>query len=356
MNKGLKWNKARLKCLSKLVFSIIKNRTVNLSLAAASMTNETQKESEYRKAQRFFKDFEMPILEIGALFLNSLPKPKEGWVLSMDRTNWKFGSVHINLLVVGVVVQGISIPLVWHALPQETKNGNSKTHHRITLIEDLLKLMPAEDIYALTMDREFIGKKWLSWLNEQNVSYIARIKKNHRVNNLAVEEWRKLRSREKQGEVSIWDMNVFIGVKAIQRGRDKHLFVISNKIQGKEAIKIYKKRWSIEQLFSHLKKKGFNLEDTHITASHKVERLFGVVAISFYCTFQWGRYLSQEIKLNAHEKRKSLFRLGLESLLEIFSEGIDNVMKKLELRKKKAPLDIENTLNSLKCCSVKNVV
>ena len=188
--------------------------------------------------------------------------------------------------------------------------------------------MPAEDIYALTMDREFIGQKWFSWLHSKGVSYIARIKKNHKVNNLPVNEWRKLRSREKQGRVSIWDMDVFIGIKAIQQGRDKHLYVVSNKIKGKEALKVYKHRWGIEQLFSHLKKKGFNLEDTHMTAGYKIEKLFGVIAISFYCTFQWGRYLFQTIRLNAHEKRKSLFRLGLESLLEIFSEGFEQVMKK----------------------------
>ena len=117
LNKDLKWNKTRLKCLSNLIRSFIKNRSVNLSLATTCMTNNTQKESEYRKTQRFFKDFEMPLLEIGKLFLQSLTKPKKGWTLSMDRTNWKFGSIDINLLVIGVVVQGIAIPIVWHALP-----------------------------------------------------------------------------------------------------------------------------------------------------------------------------------------------------------------------------------------------
>ena len=57
LNKNLTWNKARLKCLSSLVRSFIKNATVNLTVASTCMTKGTLKQSEYRKAQRFFESF-----------------------------------------------------------------------------------------------------------------------------------------------------------------------------------------------------------------------------------------------------------------------------------------------------------
>ena len=83
----------------------------------------------------------------------------------------------------------------------------------------------------------------------------------------------------------------------------------------------YKKRWSIELLFSHLKKRGFNLEDTHMTQVEKVERLFGVVTLRFLATYSWGLMLQSCTQLNATEKRKSTFRLGLESLLQILDRA-----------------------------------
>jgi len=189
LNKGLSWNKARLKCLSLIVRSFIKNRTVNLTIAAACMTNGTRKESEYRKAQRFFEKFAMPLQDIGVFVLSRFPKPKKGWTLAMDRTNWKFGKTHINILTVGVVIEGIAIPIVWMVLPQTNKRGNSNTPQRIKVIKDVLKLMPANSIYVLTMDREFIGKLWLKWLDNQGVGFIVRLKKNHQVNGVSAEKY-----------------------------------------------------------------------------------------------------------------------------------------------------------------------
>jgi hypothetical protein len=320
LNKGLRWNKSRLKCLSSLVKSFIKNRTVNLTFAATCMTKGTRKESEYRKAQRFFEKFDMPLHDIGAFVLSQYTKPKQGWTLAMDRTNWKFGKTHINILTVGVVIKGIAVPIAWKVLPQKTKRGNSNTDQRIEIIKNVLKLMPAKSIYALTMDREFIGKRWLKWLDERGVGFIVRIKKNHMVNGISAERFGRLRNRKPLELVELWGLKFYFATKSIQRGRDPYLYVISNKFKAKDALRIYKQRWSIELLFSHLKKRGFNLEDTHMTDATKLDRLFGVVTLSFFVTYSWGLFLSANTELRTPEKRKSIFRLGLESLMELFDE------------------------------------
>ena len=71
-------------------------------------------------------------------------------------------------------------------------------------------------------------------------------------------------------------------------GRDTHLFVISNCFQGEEALELYRQRWGIERLFGHLKKKGFDLESTHLTDPAKLERLFAVVVLAFPLQFRVG--------------------------------------------------------------------
>lgn len=50
------------------------------------------------------------------------------------------------------------------------------------------------------------------------------------------------------------------------------VILMDREFTSKEALKLYWKRWSIELLFSHLKKKGFNLEDTHIINGRKIEK------------------------------------------------------------------------------------
>ncbi|MFT5906690.1 MAG: hypothetical protein ACI9E1_002302 [Cryomorphaceae bacterium] len=284
------------------------------------MTNETKIVSEYRKAQRFFEKFNMPLLDIGDFVLSQFSRPKDGCTLAMDRTNWKFGKTHINILTVGVVIKGIALPIAWKVLPQTTKRGNSNTAQRIAIIENVLKLLPAESIYALTMDREFIGKSWLKWLDDQSVDFIVRIKKSHKINGVSAEIFRQKRSSKTPSRVDLWGLKFYFGAKAINRGRDSHLYVISNKFTAKDALKIYKQRWSIELLFSHLKKRGFNLEDTHMTDAVKLERLFGVVTLSFFTTYSWGLILSSTTNLTVAERRKSIFRLGLESLMGLFDK------------------------------------
>lgn len=318
---SLTWNKARVKCFTKLVHSFIRNRSVNLTFAATSMTNNTKRSSEYRKAQRFFEKFNMPITDIGKFIISRFSMPKGGWTLAMDRTNWKFGATHINLLVVGVVIKGMSIPICWMALPQKNKRGNSNTNQRIEIMQQVLSIIPATKIDVMTMDREFTGGRWLEWLDDQGVGFIVRIKKSHKLNGVGAQEYRALPYSQRTPKVSIWGLDLYFGSKSINRGRDPYLFVVSNKYESAKALRMYKKRWSIELLFSHLKKRGFNLEDTHMTDPRKLESLFGVVTMSFFITYGWGECLASATELNASEKKKSIFRLGLESLLEIFSSA-----------------------------------
>lgn len=102
------------------------------------------------------------------------------------------------------------------------------------------------------------------------------------------------------------------------RDRDTHLMVASNRFVGKEALQLYRQRWGIERLFGHLKKKGFDLEATHMTDAAKLEKLFAVVTLAFVFSYAWGCRIKSDAKpLNAHQKRKSLFRLGLEDILRL---------------------------------------
>ena len=61
---------------------------------------------------------------------------------------------------------------------------------------------------------------------------------------------------------------------------DGQLLVVCSDKEGK-GIEAYGERWQIETLFGSLKSKGFNLEDTHMTAPAKIDRLMSVLAIGF---------------------------------------------------------------------------
>jgi len=98
LQNHLSSNKARLKTLSGLITGVIREKTVNLRDLARHQVSDATDHSHYRKLQRFFKEWEFSWEEVAKLTLAKVPKPPEGYVLSMDRTNWKFGQTHINIL------------------------------------------------------------------------------------------------------------------------------------------------------------------------------------------------------------------------------------------------------------------
>lgn len=113
LQKHIPLNLSRTKCLTAFVIAMIQCRTVNLALLCNVMPSGRAKAvSWYRRLQRFVSEVSIPwrILPKMLVSIVGLEAHKE-WVLCMDRTNWKFGKKHINILYLAVSFNGISIPL-----------------------------------------------------------------------------------------------------------------------------------------------------------------------------------------------------------------------------------------------------
>lgn len=100
---------------------------------------------------------------------------KGPYSLSMDRTNWQFGHTDINELVVGITYEGVAFLILFRWLP---KRGNSNTQERIDSIDRFIKLFGKSCIESLVSDREFVGEKWLEYLNQEGIPYHLRIREN----------------------------------------------------------------------------------------------------------------------------------------------------------------------------------
>ena len=211
----LNWHSARITLLSNVILSLIKVRTVNLTQLAISFETKCKTSSNYRRLQRFLKSFPLDYDLVAKLIANFLPD--EPWVLCMDRTNWKFGKLNINILVLAVANKGIAVPLFWTFL---NKKGNSNTDERKYIINRFLSVFPIEKIKYLTADREFKGQIWIKYLLEENIPFRIRIPNNTKVFNrhrckktyvqrlfrLTMDEFMVLNTPYK-----LWGCNVYIG-------------------------------------------------------------------------------------------------------------------------------------------------
>ena len=73
--------------------------------------------------------------------------------------------------------------------------------------------------------------------------------------------------------------------------KDKTFKIIATNHSSHNAIARYEDREQIERMFSCFKSRGFNLEDTHMTNPAKLERLLGVMTISFCWAYKMGDHI-----------------------------------------------------------------
>jgi hypothetical protein len=324
----LPWHKSRVMFMSAFILSLLKVMTVNWTKIANGLNGHADRRSNYRRIQRFFAHFEMDYDLLAPLMVHWLPT-RSKWVLSIDRTDWQFGRFTINILMVGIVYQGVAFPLCWMLLD---KKGISSTAERIQLMERVLMHLPAARIQALLGDREFIGHQWFSWLKEHHIPFGMRIRENAQMPiptgqgpvrllgaDLAVDQQRILRKPR-----LIYGHPLYLSVLRLA---DEYVLIAAPQAGGR-MLHHYQQRWGIECLFAALKSRGFDFEQTHLSDPERIEKLIGVLALAFAWAFLVGQWLAQHkpLKIKNHgRKENSLFRYGLDHLQYILLNIDDQI-------------------------------
>ena len=116
---GKSMNLARIKFMAFMLHALCVVQTVSLHKLAAAMPTSVERDSNLRRIQRFIAKYALNF-DLVAQMIYSLLPVKTGLVLSMDRTNWKFGDFNINILMLWRG-QGIAFPLMFSLLPKGTQ-------------------------------------------------------------------------------------------------------------------------------------------------------------------------------------------------------------------------------------------
>jgi len=167
--------RTRRETLVWLVTLIIQTGTVSLWCLAGHVDARAKTLSVHRRFERFFQQVCFDEGCIARLHVHIMGLSGKPWHLALDRTNWKFGRCHINILMLAIIHQKNCIPLFWVLLD---KAGNSNAKERTGLMAKLNKVFPDQPIASLSGDREFIGETWMHWLYKQGIPFVLRLKEN----------------------------------------------------------------------------------------------------------------------------------------------------------------------------------
>lgn len=350
----------KLSQLLLLCTCILAAETTNLSKAAKRMSKvlgqKIKFDAAYARLKRFFQTGNsIGILQFVCILAIQTFCQSADCYLLLDRTNWKYGKKHINLLVIGLVYRDVFIPLVWMDLGRA---GNSNCQQRLELLDRLLAWwslsgVPLPELH-IAGDREFIGFEWFKGLELRHINYVMRIPASFKVElwlNGKIKD-RRLRLKVIQRYLGISGKDsvevvlmseLIVRLTAFDnesaRGKAKYIYLMTNMEDMMQASMFYRKRYKIEVCFKHLKKAGLRLEELAIQGQHKVDIMFAALTLIYIMSIKRGiqhfeTQQPQEMKIFNAKKpfiapAKSVFMQGFEDILAIvfsFEEFIHELL------------------------------
>jgi len=293
------------------------------------MNSSSKSESNYRRIQNFFKNFNMDYQQYVQFVLAHLPS-KQSFYLVMDRTNWKFGKRHINILMLGVIYKKVCLPVYWTLLD---KGGSSSIQERKYILGKAIELLGKQRIKAVLADREFIGVKWIQYLINEQIEFHIRVPKQVKSGSLLERNRKSITDLFKYFKpnvgidrlrpIKILGYNLYVSG---MRTKNDFCIVISSR-DNYNSLEKYQLRWTIENMFGAFKTRGFNFEETHMTDLEKLRKLIVLVSIVYLWCVMIGFWYDETtpIKLtNFGRKRISIFKYGFNYLTAFIKKLLDD--------------------------------
>ena len=157
--------------------------------------------------------------------------------------------------------------------------------------------------------------------------YVTRYRKKIKVCHVIKGNTRKgCQSNRKQ--YWLGDVQIYIhGLQYLnEEGKLENLIIASFTSKTKVGEE-YSKRWCIEVMFKNFKSNGFNMEDTHVTKTERLETLFGLLTLGYICPINAGKIILKEkpelFKIAKNGRPKlSIFKAGLDEMLNVLLNGL----------------------------------
>ncbi len=257
LSKRLGWNRARMKLMARLTGALPMQTTTNLAQLAHAGKPEVETDSTYRRLQRFFAGFEFGYQRLGRFLLDLVPTDPP-YVAVLDRTEWHFGQKAVNVLMIGIAKGGIAYPVAWSVLEH---GGGSGTDKHTELLKQFLRLVEPDELRALVADREPAGSNFLKALDQREIPFLIRLKKDRRIGppsgkwSLPVkmfaracqpEQTSQLPAPKGLGGAESVECQVTIG----HLEEDSFLILAGHEVDPGSMLDLYRKRWEILAFFA----------------------------------------------------------------------------------------------------------
>ncbi len=234
-------------------------------------------------------------------------------------------------LMVSVLYHSRALPLAWIVV--KGKKGHFPQQTQCDLLAQIQELIPEGADVTVLGDGEFDGTDFQAALRKLKWKYVCRTAPNL----LMSVEGRQFtigamapKRGEKLGVRPVWltaEQYGPVSVLALWEAvYEEPIYLVTNMVDLKAAIAVYRKRAHIETFFSDQKSRGFHLHKSHLSDPARLRRLL----IASCLAYLWLVYLGVCVLRDGWLKRLhrqdrcdlSLFRLGLRLLARCLKDTI----------------------------------
>lgn len=318
--------------IAMMVTGIVLGRKAQLSVMSLEIPHPAKPASLEKRFQRFVKnerfDVQVSYLPFAHLILSHLAdKPL---VLAMDGSTVGRGCM---ALMVGVIYHKRAIPLAW--IVYKGKKGHTSADHHITVLKQLLPLLPEGAEVVLLGDGEYDTIEMLTWMtNCTNWQYVVRTAKSNIITHgelqYALRDLCGGHGSITCAQDVLFTLQEFGPVMAVAwwgKQYDDPIYLISNCASPTLACNYYHRRFRVETLFSDKKSRGFHIEKSHLCDPSRLVCLLLATSLAYIWLIHLGMMVfhdeaKRSLVDRTHRTDKSLFRLGLDWLKYTLTHGL----------------------------------
>jgi len=306
-----------------LLVGIQQSRSVTLSKIAGKIPGEAKLLSTVRRLGRFLNNPDIRVRvwyePIARAWLAAQFRHLGEIRLIVDGT--KIGSRH-QLLIVCLSYRKRAIPIAWTWVPHI--RGHSNTRKQLALLAYVHSLIPAGAAVFLVGDCEFGSVGVQRQLKPWHWFYVLRQKSDTGLWFSEAQGWQPFGSYIQKPGQSFWLGTGYLARNHIfrvnllvhwKRGEKEPWCLATNLPDKSLALRFYRRRGWIEEMFGDFKKHGFDLERTKLCHFQRLSRLTLAVAILYVWLVSVG---TQTIRsgdrhlVDRHDRRDlSIFQIGL---------------------------------------------
>jgi len=313
----------QIRSFALLLYGIYASKSVTLSKVASKIPGKAKLLSTFRRLERLLDNPAIQVRDwyepIAREWLSRQATVAGEIHLIMDGTKVGFGH---QLLMISLDYRKRAIPIAWTWVKHV--RGHSTGSTQIALLAYARTLIPIGTAVFTVGDTEFGPVKVLKQLQNWHWFYVLRQKSDTGIWSPAAQEWKPFGSFIHKAGQSVWlgsrefsQAHIYtVNLLAHWKIGEKEPWLLATNMTNLQiALRFYKRRMWIEEMFGDLKDHGFDFESTMLHSFIRMSRLTLAVAILYVWLVSAG---TQTIHNGLHHlvDRKdrrdlSIFQIGL---------------------------------------------